>query len=69
MINYGQHETNYMIYIFIGSRNKNNMGECKIMMVSHDALVAMQTRKNNNLLNLRDYSRYFYNQFEYGVKI
>jgi hypothetical protein len=45
------------------------MGECKIMMVSHDALMAMQTQKNNNLLNLRDYSRYFYNQFEYGVKI
>jgi hypothetical protein len=39
------------------------------MMVSHDdVLVAMQTWKNNNLLTLRDYSRYFYNEFEYGVK-
>jgi hypothetical protein len=44
------------------------MGECKLVMVSHDALVAMQTWKNNNLLTWRDYSRYFYNEFEYGVK-
>jgi hypothetical protein len=43
-------------------------GECKLMMVSHDTLVAMQTWKNNNLLTWRDYSRYFYNEFEYGVR-
>jgi hypothetical protein len=43
--------------------------KCKLMMVSHDMLVAMQTWKNNNLLTWRDYSRYFYNEFEYGVKI
>ena len=42
-------------------------GECKLMMVSHDALVAMQTWKNNNMLTWRNYSRYFYNEFEYGV--
>jgi hypothetical protein len=39
------------------------------MMVSHDALVVMKTWKKNNLLTCRDYSRYFYNEFEYGVKI
>jgi hypothetical protein len=38
------------------------------MMVSHDALGAMQTWKNFNLLTWMDYSRYFYNEFEYGVK-
>jgi hypothetical protein len=45
-------------------------GECKLMMVSHDVLVAMKTWKNNNccMLTWRDYSRYFYNEFEYGVK-
>jgi hypothetical protein len=37
------------------------------MMVSYDGVVTMQTSKNNNLLNWRDYSRYFYNEFEYGV--
>jgi hypothetical protein len=46
---------------------KMEKGECKLMMVSHDALVAMQTWKNNNLLTWRDYSRYFYNEFDYGV--
>jgi hypothetical protein len=44
------------------------MGGYKLMMVSHDALLAMQTWKNNNLLTLRDYSRYFYNEFEYDLK-
>jgi hypothetical protein len=44
-------------------------GECKLMMVSHDALMAMQTWKNNILLIWRDYSRYFSNEFEYGVTI
>jgi hypothetical protein len=39
------------------------------MMVSHDALVALKTWKNNNLLTRRDYSRYFYNELEYGVRI
>jgi hypothetical protein len=39
------------------------------MIVSHDALVEMKTWKNNNLLTSRDYSRYFYNEFEYGVKL
>jgi hypothetical protein len=38
------------------------------MMVSHDALVEMQTLKNNNMLTWRDYSRYFYNEFEYYVR-
>jgi len=38
------------------------------MMVSHDALVAMETWKTNNLLTWRDYSRYIYNEFEYGVR-
>jgi hypothetical protein len=47
--------------------SKTFMDECKIMMVPHDALVTMKTWKNINLLNLRDYSRYFYNEFEYGV--
>jgi hypothetical protein len=42
------------------------MGGCKLMMVSHDMLVAMQTWKNNNMLTWRDYSRCFYNEFEYG---
>jgi hypothetical protein len=44
------------------------MGYCKLMTVSHDTLVAMKTWKNNNMLTWRDYSRYFYNEFEYGVK-
>jgi hypothetical protein len=44
------------------------MGGCKPIMVSHDMLVAMQTWKNNNMLTWRDYSRYFYNEFENGVK-
>jgi hypothetical protein len=44
------------------------IGEYKIMMVSHDMLVAMQTWKNNNPLTWRDDSRYFHNEFEYGVK-
>jgi hypothetical protein len=39
------------------------------MMVSHDMLVAMRTWKKNNLLTWRDYSRYFSNEFEYGVRI
>jgi len=37
-------------------------------MVSHDALVAMQTWNNNTLSTWRDFSRYFENEFEYGVK-
>jgi len=44
-------------------------GECKLMMVSHDALVEMQTWKNNNLLTWMDYSMYFYIEFGYGVRI
>ena len=47
---------------------KKCMGGCKLMMVSHDGLVAIQTWKTNNLLIWRDYLRYFYNEFEYGVK-
>jgi len=38
------------------------------MMVSHDRLVAMKTWKKYNLLARRDYSKYFYNEFEYGVR-
>jgi hypothetical protein len=45
------------------------MGMPKLMMVPHDALVEMQTLKNNNLLTWRDYSRNFYNEFEYSIKI
>jgi hypothetical protein len=44
------------------------MGECKLMMVSHGGLVAMWTYKNNNMLISRGYSRYVFNEFEYGVK-
>jgi hypothetical protein len=44
------------------------VGECKLIMVSHDVLVEMQTWKNNNLLTLSDYSRYFYNEFVYGLR-
>ena len=47
---------------------QKHQGECKLMMVSHDTLVAMQTWKNNNLLTWRDYSRYFHKEFEYGVR-
>jgi len=43
-------------------------GGCKLMMVSHDVLVEMETWENNNLLTWRDDFRYFYNEFEYGVK-
>jgi hypothetical protein len=39
------------------------------MMASDDVLVAMQTWENNNFLTWRNYSRYFYIEFEYGVKI
>jgi hypothetical protein len=28
----------------------------------------MKMWKNNNLLTWRDYSRYFYNEFEYGAR-
>jgi hypothetical protein len=38
------------------------------MMVSHDTLVAMKTWKNINILTWRYYSRYFYNEIEYGVR-
>jgi hypothetical protein len=39
------------------------------MMVYYVVLVAIKTWINNNILTWRDYSRYFYNEFEYGVKI
>jgi hypothetical protein len=38
------------------------------MMVSHEELVAVQNWKENNLLTWRDSSRYFYNEFKYGVR-
>jgi len=38
------------------------------MMASLEVLVAIQTWKKNNLLTWKDYSRYFYNEFEYVVK-
>jgi hypothetical protein len=50
---------NYSLFGFI----------CGHVMVSHDMLVAIQTCKNINLLTWRDHSSYFYNEFEYGVKI
>jgi hypothetical protein len=40
----------------------------KLMMASLDMLVVIETWKHNNILTWRDYSRYFYNEFEYGVK-
>jgi hypothetical protein len=43
-------------------------GGCKIMTVSHDALVTMKTLEKNNMLTWRDDLKYFHNQFEYGVK-
>jgi hypothetical protein len=49
--------------------NLKNKGDCRQTMLSHDMLMAMQKWKDNNLLTWRDYSRYFYNEFEYGVKI
>jgi hypothetical protein len=52
-----------------GVHTHTHMGMCKLMMVSHDMFMAMQTGKNNNLLIWRDYSSYVYNEFEYGVKI
>ena len=41
--------------------------EFNLMMVSHDLLVPMYMWKTNNLFTWRDYSRYFYNELEYGV--
>ena len=38
------------------------------MMVSTDMLMEIQTWKDNNVLTWRDSSRYFHNEFEYGVQ-
>ena len=47
---------------------KFDQGWVQLMMVFHDVLVAMRTWKNINLLTWMDDSRYFHNEFEYGVK-
>jgi hypothetical protein len=44
-------------------------GKCMLMMVSHDALVAMQHMEKQQFIKTwRDGLRYFHNEFEYGVK-
>jgi len=43
------------------------MGMCNLMIVSHDVLVQCKHGNKNNMLNWRDYSMYFYNEFEYDV--
>ena len=37
-------------------------------MGTTDMLMEIQTQKDNNVLTWRDSSRYFHNEFEYGVQ-
>jgi hypothetical protein len=41
--------------IFYEYLKKRDLGDCKLMMGSHDVLVAMQTWENNNMLTWRNY--------------